>query len=136
MIDEKEEKKNLDAHGVRVTKKYGKERMKVIFDFLFKLNRLYGFPYHDKTLFESSEDLESFNKRDLFDCFRILDRTKFYGAIKYSDIKTALNEARGLRMKFEKMDQIEPIKPGCPMPDNIKQHLSKSIGYKIEVTNG
>ena len=133
MIDEK---KLLDAYGVKVTKKYGKERMRIIFDFLFKLNRLYGFPYHDKTLFEASEDLESFNKRDLFDCFRILDRTKFYGAIKYSDIKTALNEARGLRMKFEKMDQVEPIAPGCPMPENIKQKLSKSIGYESGGING
>lgn len=119
-----------------VIKKYGKDRCRELFKFLDKINRLYNFPYSEKTGYEMIVDLESFNKRDLFDCFRILDRTKFYGAIKYSDIKVALSEAKGLRIKFENMDQVVPIKPGCPMPLDIKQRLSKSIGFESGDSNG
>lgn len=111
--------------------RFGKDRCQDMYKYLTRLNGLYNFPYSEDNLTDFIMSLTDFSKIDLFDSFRVLEKRKFYGPLKFNDIKDACSEAKKIRIRIESINQIQETTKSCPMPEHIKKQLSKSLNAKI-----
>ena len=108
-------------------KTYGKERCQEMHLFLDILNSLYAFPYSESTLYYFLGSLELFITEDLKACLKSLEDRESTFPLKFNEIKNTCKDARGIRRRFEKMneqkDQVENT--GVPMPDEVKDMIDK-----------
>lgn len=132
MIDKNEEDRRIKEKGKEVRAKYGKERMQTLFDFLEKLNRYYGFPYHDMTLYDFAESLEKFTKEDLDKALQILEDRESTFPLKFNEIKNACRDAKQDRVRTEKMDQSPEKRTGCEIPKEIKDRFVNPILKRVK----
>ena len=132
MIDKNAEDRRIKEKGKEVRGKYGKERMQILFDFLEKLNRYYGFPYHDMTLYDFAESLEKFTKEDLSQTLIYLEDRESTFLLKFNEIKNACKDARNRRIRIEKMNQKHEERTGRKMPEEIKKMTAKILKKGVE----
>lgn len=136
MIDKNEEDRRIKEKGKEVKAKYGKERMQTLFDFLGKLNRYYGFPYRDMTLYDFAESLEKFTKEDLDKALQILEDRESTFLLKFNEIKNACKDARNSRIRIEKMDQKPEERTGRKMPKKVKEMIARILNKGIKEVAG
>ena len=113
-----------------VIKKYGKSRCLDVQYYLDRLNRSYGFPYSEKTLYEMVVDFEGYTKADLSASYKKLDSMEFYGPVKRSHIKKACDEAKADRIREEHFQEFKPIPSGIPIPNDVAKKLTDILGQK------
>lgn len=111
-----------------IEKKYTKSRCRDVQYYLDGLNRNYGFPFSEDTLFEMIVHFQGFTTSDFSASFKILDTMQFWGSIKRSHIRKACEEAKADRIRKKQLEEPPaPPTKGCPMPADIKKRITESL---------
>lgn len=83
----------------QVIEKYGEYRIRVVHRFLDKINRYYGFPFHDDTIYDFAVDLDGFSNADLAKALKILEDRETDQRLKFNEIKACCVKARTVRVE-------------------------------------